>query len=150
MAYRAADARQEILDQTATATDHLGAALAALGAAYEALDEATADRLEDELFRPVQVAYGRARRTHDDFAARSGLATRAFEQPAAGHRSAREQIDRAVGEARAADDTLSTLQDSMLPVEVGDPELRAGLADVRDHLGAVAQNARELTRILGR
>ena len=38
----------------------------------------------------------------------------------------------------------------MLPVEVGDPELRAAVADVREHLGGVARNARELTRVLGR
>ena len=35
-------------------------------------------------------------------------------------------------------------------VEVGDPELRAAVADVRDRLGGVAPNARELTRMLGR
>jgi len=57
MAYSAAEARQEILDRTAEAADHLGAALAALGAAYELVDEATGDRLERALFRPVQVAY---------------------------------------------------------------------------------------------
>jgi hypothetical protein len=150
MAYSAADARQEILDRTAEATEHLGVALTALGAAYETLDEALADRLEDELFRPVQLAYGRAQRAHDGFAARTGLAARTFTQRAPGHRDARGQIDRAVAEARVADDTLAHLQDSMLPVEVGDPELRAALADVRDQLGGVARNARELTRVLGR
>ena len=150
MAYSTADARQDILDRTAEAADHLGVALAALGAAYELVDEATGDRLESALFRPVQVAYGRARRAHETFAARTGLTARAFEQPTPRHDDARAQIDRAVAEARAADDTLSELQDSMLPVEVGDPELRAALADVREHLGAVSQNARELTRVLGR
>ena len=38
----------------------------------------------------------------------------------------------------------------MLPVEVGDPELRAALADVREHLDAVGRNARSVTRVLGR
>jgi len=150
VAYSAADARQEILDRTAEAADHLGAALAALGAAYELVDEATGDRLERALFRPVQVAYGRARRAHDAFAARAGLAPRAFAQPSPGHRDAHAQIDRAVTEARAADDVLAELQDSMLPVEVGDAELRAALSDVREHLSAVERDARELTRVLGR
>jgi hypothetical protein len=150
MAYSAADARQQILDRTAEAAEHLGVALASLGAAYETFDEAIADRLENELFRPVQLAYGRAQRAHKGFAARTSMAARTFAQPAPGHRDARAQIDRAVAEVRAADDTLVHLQDSMLPVEVGDPELRAALADVRDHLGGVARNARELTRMLGR
>jgi hypothetical protein len=35
-------------------------------------------------------------------------------------------------------------------VEVGDPELRAGLAEVRELLGAVSARAREFTRTLGR
>ena len=62
----------------------------------------------------------------------------------------RPQIDRAVAEVRAAEDTLADLQDSVLPVEVGDPELRAAVADVRYRLGGVARNAREVTRVLGR
>jgi hypothetical protein len=150
--YTEADARQQLLATLAEATEHLGVALAALGAAYEELDENTADRLEEELFRPVQVAYGRAKRAYDGFAQRSGFPTRAFAQPAAGHPTdqARAHIDRAVANVQAADGTLATLQDSMLPVEVGDPELRAALSDVREHVGATAQRARDLVRILGR
>jgi hypothetical protein len=37
----------------------------------------------------------------------------------------------------------------MMPVEVGDAELRAGLAEVRELLGAVGGRAREFTRALG-
>jgi hypothetical protein len=148
--YTSADARQQLLASVADSADHLAVALAALGAAYESLDEATADRLEAELFRPVQVAYGRAKRAHDEFAERSGLPGRTFTQPAPGHKDARAQIDLAVAQVHAADDTLATLQDSMLPVEVGDPEVRAALADVREHIGGVSRNARELTRVLGR
>jgi hypothetical protein len=37
-----------------------------------------------------------------------------------------------------------------MPVEVGDPELRAGLAEVRELLGDVRSRAREFTRTLGR
>jgi regulator of protease activity HflC (stomatin/prohibitin superfamily) len=49
-----------------------------------------------------------------------------------------------------ADSALSALQDSSLPTEVGDLELRAALTDVRELLGGVRQRARELERTLGR
>ena len=79
MAYSTEEARVQLLDDIAHAIDELGVALAALGAAYELLDERTADQLEAELFRPVQVAYGRAQRTHAGFAERHGLPGRKFE-----------------------------------------------------------------------
>src|SRR5205085_10741040 len=78
-AYTTEEGRQELLDTLAEATDELGFALAALGAAYEQLDEANADRLEAELFGPVQVAYGRAKRTHAGFASRHGMPSRTLE-----------------------------------------------------------------------
>ena len=152
MAYTTAEGRQEILDELARATDEIGFALAALGAAYEQLDERTGDRLEEELFRPVQGAWGRARRTHAAFAERAGLEGRSFEQPSPGLPShgARGFIDEAVEAIGAADGILSELQDSMLPVEVGDPELRAGLADVRELLAAIGDRAHRLISTLGR
>ena len=61
MAYTSAEGRQELLDGFAEAIESIGHALAALGAAYEQLDERNADRLEEELFGPVQGAYGRAK-----------------------------------------------------------------------------------------
>ncbi len=152
MAYRASDARQHLLDTVAEAIEELGFALASLGAAYEQLDEFTADRLEEELFRPVRGAYGRARRTHASFADRHGLEGRTFQPASPGVPSSRARgfIDDAVDALRRADDTLSGLQDSMLPVEVGDAELRAGLADVREQIGGLGGRARELIRTLGR
>ena len=76
MTYVAAEARQELLDAIGAAVDEIGVALAALGEAHEQLDEATADRLESELFRPTQLAYGRAQRACAGFAApKSGFAT---------------------------------------------------------------------------
>ena len=49
-----------------------------------------------------------------------------------------------------ADAVLVRLQDSMRPVEVGDAELRAGLAEVRTLLGEVPGRARQVQRLLGR
>jgi hypothetical protein len=152
VAYSNADATQHLLDTLAVATDDLGIALAYLGEAYEQLDEALADRLEDELFRPVQTAYGRAQRVHAEFAKRRGLPEHAFD-PA--HPHVREHdpkgiIDDAVAAVERADTTLATLQDSLLPVEVGDPPLRAGLEQIRVLLGEVRERARDITRRLGR
>src|SRR5882757_1322488 len=84
MAYTDAEARQDLLDALGQATDDLAEALAALGAAYEQLDERQADALEEQLFRPVQRAYGRAKRTHAEFAARHGLPAREFPTPSPG------------------------------------------------------------------
>jgi hypothetical protein len=152
MAYTTVEGRQELLDTLAEAIDDLGIALASLGAAYEQLDEPTADRLEEELFGPVQVAYGRAKRTHSEFAARHGLPSRTFEAPSPGLPStgAKGFIDAATDAAAEADIVLAALQDSMLPVEVGDAELRAGLTEVRERLGGLRDRARELVRTLGR
>ena len=63
VAYVARDARQDMLDTLGDAIDEIAAALAALGGAYEQLGTLPADRLEEQLFRPVQAAYGRAKRT---------------------------------------------------------------------------------------
>ena len=152
MVQTTAEGRQQLLDTVAEATDQIGSALAALAAAYEQLDETSADELEERLFRPVQLAYGRARRTHAEFAARHGLAARAFEPRSAGLPStgAKGFIENAVVWVGRADNALATLQDSMLPVEVGDPELRAGLADLRELVGGIERNARELVRTIGR
>jgi hypothetical protein len=152
MAYTDAEARQELLGAVAEAIDEIGCALAALGAAYEQLDEPTADRLEEELFGPVQHAYGRAKRAHPEFARRHGLTSRPFEVPSAGLPStgAKGFIDSAVSAAARADGTLATLQDSLMPVEVGDAELRSALTEVRALLGDVRRRARELERTLGR
>ncbi len=152
MTYSTADARQGLLDQVAAAADEIGVALAALGEAYELLDEATADRLEEELFRPVQTAYGRVKRTHAEFAARHGLRARTFEPAVRGlpSQGVRGFVDGAVEAVGRADLALGTLQDSMLPVEVGDAELRAGLSEVRRLLGDVPARARQFVRVLGR
>jgi hypothetical protein len=147
-----AEARQQLLDTLGEATEQIGVALAALGAAYEQLDVQRADELEEGLFRPVQLAFGRARRMHAEFAGRHGLATRNFEPRSPGLASigAKGFIDNAVGAVGHADSTLAELQDSMLPVEVGDPPLRAALAELRELIGGFTRNARELVRTIGR
>lgn len=152
MAYSAADARRELLDVVAAATDRVGVALAALGQAYDQLDEVAADRLERELFRPLQGAYGRAQRTHAGFAERHGLPARSFRQaaPPAASRGVKGLLAGAVDAIRAADGGLAALQDSLRPVEVGDAELRAGLADVRAALGPLPARAERLVRVFGR
>ncbi len=152
MAYIAGEARQELLDTVAEAIDEIAAALAALGEAYEQLGTVPADKLEEELFQPVQAAYGRAKRTHAGFAQRHGLPARTFAPAPQGLPSTgvRGFIDSAVESVADADGVLSELQDSMMPVEVGDPELRAGLAEVRELLGTVGGRAQEFVRTLGR
>ncbi|MGZ4440567.1 MAG: hypothetical protein ACXVZN_09420 [Gaiellaceae bacterium] len=152
MSYIADEARQELLDTLGDAIDDIAVALAALGEAYEQLTSVPADRLEEELFGPVQAAYGRAQRTHSGFAQRHRLPVRKFAPAAQGLPSTgiRGFIDNAVAAVEEADAELSELQDSMMPVEVGDPELRAGLAEVRELLGQVPARAREFTRTLGR
>jgi len=152
MAYVSAEARQELLDTIADAIDELGTALAALGEAYEQLDERAADTLEEQLFRPVQLAYGKAQRTHAGFAQRFGLSARGFEPairgvPSTGVKGFVADAVEAVGQA---DNDLAELQDSMMPVEVGDAELRAGLADVRELLADVRSRADGLLRTFGR
>jgi hypothetical protein len=152
MAYTTAEARQELLDTVARAANELGLASACLAEAYEQLDDYNADRLEADCFRPVQLAYGRAKRTHAEFAGRHGLQGRTFERASAGVAAtgARGMVESAVEAAGEADRSLAALQDSMLPVEAGDEELRSGLAAIRDAVGGLPDRARELIRTLGR
>ena len=152
MTYVTAEARQQLLDEVAGAIDQLGIAVAALGDAYELLDERSADTLESELFRPVQSAYGRAQRTHAGFASKHALPTRSFASAPSGAAShgVKGFLEMAVEAVEEADSLLAELQDSLLPVEVGDPELRAGLADVRRTLGEIAPRATHFVSRFGR
>ena len=152
MAYVTAEARQNLLDDLAQSIEELGVALAALGAAYEALDEASGDRLEEGLFRPVQAAYGRAQRTHTAFAERYGLPTRSFAPASAGlpSQGVKGFLERAVEAIVESDTLLVELQDSMAPVEVGDEQLRAGLAEVRALLADLQDRAALFVSRFGR
>ena len=152
MTYTAAEGRQQILDALGAAADEIASALALLSEAYEHLDENAAERLEEALFRPTQAAYGRAKRVYAGFAERHALPPREFVTPSqvAPASGTKGLIDGAVDAAAKADGMLGELQDSMLPVEVGDPELRAGLSEVRELVGGLRARAREVTRTLGR
>ncbi len=152
MSYTTAEGREQILGDLAVAIEQIAESLAALGEAYEQLDEQTADVLEEQLFRPVQHAYGRAQRTYTEFASRSNLPSRTFQAhtPGAQSQSVQALIERGVDGAQDADQAIADLQDTLLPVEVGDPELRAGLEEVRGLLGGVPAHARQFVRTLGR
>lgn len=152
MPYSTADARQDLLDAVADAIDELSRALAALTEAYELLDERKADELEESLFGPVQAALGRARRTYEGFGRRHGGELRAFDRaaPPAPSAGVKARLDEVVSAVNGADATLSTLQDSMLPVDVGDPQLRAGLAEVRELIAGIPARTRALARTFGR
>lgn len=152
MAYTDQEARQQLLDALAEATDELARALASLSEAYQQLDERQADRLEEELFRPVQRAYARATRTHGEFARRHGLPGREFRSasPGAPSTGVKGFIEDAVGAVGRAEAELVALQDSLMPIEVGDADLRAGLSAVRELIGGIPHRARELVRTFGR
>jgi hypothetical protein len=152
MSYTTAEGRRQILDALASAADEIAVAIVLLSEAYEHLDERAAERLEEELFQPIQAAYGRAKRVHGGFAERHELAGHAFQTPSpvAPSNGTKGLIDAAVDAAGRADGMLGELQDSMLPVEVGDVELRAGLSEVRELIGGMRSRAREIVRTLGR
>jgi hypothetical protein len=151
MAYTNAEGRQQLLDELGGAAEAIGLAIAHLGEAYELLDDQTADRLEELLFRPAQAASGRAKRTYNEFAERHRFPPRSFAPGNAGHAvGARGHIDHAVEALRRAGDELGELQDSMLPIEVGDAEVRAGITETRALLGPLPHAAHELERTLGR
>ncbi len=152
MPYSTADARQQLLESVAASAEALASALAALSEAYEQLDEAAAERVEEQLFRPVQRAYGRARSGYTGFAARTQIAGRDLDQTgrAAPSHGVKGLIEAASSEVARADATLATLQDSLLPVEVGDAQLRSDLEQVRELLSGFSGRARELMRTFGR
>ena len=152
MTYAAQEARQELVDTVAEAASEIGGALEALTAAYEALDEAAADTLEETLFVPVQGAFGRARRTVAGFAERHDLPAPAVVSRPAGPPSTGVKgfIEDAADALEQAEAILTELQDSLSPVEVGDAELRAGLADVRERLAGVPAAAAHFVSRYGR
>jgi hypothetical protein len=152
MPYTRQEGQQQLLDSIERASQEIGVALTAIGEAHEQLDEQAADRLEAEMFRPLQRAYALARRTRAEFASRSGLLAGELEEQTRGapSRGPKGFVEDAVQAVEEADSTLAQLQDSMLPVEVGDADLRSGLSSVRELIGQVPPAAREMLRTFGR
>lgn len=152
MAYVTAEARQELIDSIAEAATELGTALASVAAAYEALDEHTGDALEEQLFRPLTAALGRTKRTVTGFAARHALTAPAMPPGNAGRpsRGVKGHMEDATEAIQQAEAILTELQDSLSPVEVGDPELRAGLAEVRERLAGLPATADRFVSRFGR
>lgn len=151
MSYTAQSGREQILQDVASAAQDLGSALASLGEAYEHLDDQAAERMEDELFRPLQAAFGQLKRTHEEFAQRYRLQGRDFPPaPVPLPGDPRHLFERAAESIRAADETLGALQDSLLPVEVGDEALRAGLSRVRVLISPLPPASARLVRTIGR
>ena len=152
MSFTTAEARDRIIGDLEAAEEELGLAVAALGEAFELLATGSADRLEDELFRPVQKAYVRTKRTRTGFAKRVAHDTDEPErkQPGPPSQGAKGFVQQAAASAGQADLILSELQDSMMPVEGGDAELRAGLSEIRELLTPVRTSAGSFLRTLGR
>ncbi len=151
MSYTSESGRMQILDDTAAAVTELDIAIEQLGEAYDHLDEHLADVLEADVFRPLQAAYGQLRRTQTEFAARYELTAR---DPAATTlpppSDPRVALEAAADAIENADGILSDLQDTMLPVEVGDRELRTGLSSVRQLLDPLPGACDHLIGTVGR
>lgn len=152
MAITSDEARAQILDDLAAAIDAITLAGERLGEAYERLSVDSADRLEAELFRPTQRALGRSKRTYAQFAERAGKATRdpASEPASPPSRPLKEVVEAALAATAIGDRRLAELQDSMMPIEFGDAELRAGIAEARESLAELPNATREFLRTLGR
>jgi hypothetical protein len=59
-------------------------------------------------------------------------------------------IENAVDAVGRAETELVALQDSLMPIEVGDADLRAGLTDVRGLIDGLSQRAHGFVRTFGR
>ena len=151
MSYTTGSGRQQILEDAAAAAYPLNSALAAIAEIFDHLDEPTADRMEAIVFKPLQGGYGLLRRTLTEFATRSGLEPPQFYEPPVALPSSAHAVLEHISEwAGEADQIIAELQDTLLPVEVGDPELRAGLSGTRTQIAKVPSAVVELLRTLGR
>ena len=151
MGYTTEEGRTQILDDAGAAADQLSIAIAELGEAYEHLDESAGDRMEADLFRPLQSAYGQLKRTHSEFAQRSHLPSRDFPAaPPPAPEDPRVSLEHAADAIQAADEMIAELQDTLLPVEVGDQELRGGLSGTRTVIAPLPERCDEFVRTLGR
>ena len=151
MSYTTDSGRRQIIDDALVAAHDLNDALAELTEAYDLLDEHAADEMEARLFKPTQAALGLLKRTLSEFATRYGLPQPVVRDgnqpnPADPHITLERVADLVAG----ADDGLAQLQDTLLPVEVGDATLRDGLRRTRELIDRVPSGAEALLRHLGR
>ena len=72
MAFTTREAHEQIVAELGWAVGQIALASECLSDAYERLDVPTADRLEEELYRPLQRGFGRAKRTLVQFAGKVG------------------------------------------------------------------------------
>jgi hypothetical protein len=146
------EARTRIIEELGVATTQIGLSMAALAAAHELLDDASADRLDGELFRPLRRAYAQAKRARSGFGERHGLAAPEpeVESPGLPSQGVKSLVERAAVAAGEGSRLIAELQDSMLPIEAGDPELRAALAETRELVDGLALPAQSFLRTLGR
>jgi hypothetical protein len=147
-----AEDQERIVADLNVATEQLGLAASALGLAFDQLDEVTGDRLDGELFRPTQKAFGRTKRTMTQFAERMGLEppNPSPGSPGLPSQGVKALVERAAASSAQAGHTLSELQDSMLPIEAGDAELRSAIAEVRELIDSIPSRTRAFLRGLGR
>jgi hypothetical protein len=151
MAYTTEEGRNQILDDSVAAVNDLAQALGALGDVYDLLPEQEADELEIHIFAPLQKAYGLLKRAHTEFAQRSGLTPRYFNDVEQGPvEEARDTVERVADLIQGADDAIAELQDTLLPVEVGDRELRDALSGTRELLAHLPGNCDEFVSRHGR
>lgn len=152
MAFTTVEARDRIIGDLEAAEEELGLGVACLGEAFELLATGSADRLEGELFRPVQKAYARTKRTRISFADRVAQDTDepTAKSPGPPSLGAKGFVEQAIAAASQADLILSELQDSMMPVEGGDAELRGSLSEIRELIGPVHASSRQFLGTLGR
>src|SRR3954468_12680969 len=151
MAQTMVEARQQILDDLAGALDQLGLAVASLSEAFEQLAVDPADKLEADLYRPVQKAYGRGKRTHAQFAERVGLQGDTFEPPSAGPSSqgVKELVQRMAAALADADRRVAEFQATIRLMGGGAGGRRGGWGGVRELLEPVPRAAAMFLRSLG-
>ena len=152
MAFTTREAHEQIVNELGWAVGQIALASECLSDAYEELDVTTADRLEEELYRPLQRAFGRAKRTLVDFAAQTGLEPSEGEPDSAGppRLTVKQKIERALALAADGGQRIAELQDSDMAIASANAELRAGLAETRRLLAELCSRGPSFLRSFGR